>query len=299
MRAIRPAWLNKKIDYRSMHETEERLRGLELHTVCHQARCPNISECFSRGTATFLILGDICTRGCSFCGVKRGTPAARDNGEAERVAEAAARMKLRHAVITSVTRDDLADGGAGSFAAVIRAVRTRCASTVVEVLVPDFIGDAGSIATVLDADPDIFGHNAETVPRLYAARKNCDYRRSLGVLEQAKRYSPGTMTKSALMLGMGETEAEVVEVLRDLRDAGCDYIGIGQYLQPGKGNLPVREYIDPERFAGYKESALGMGFLHVESGAYVRSSYMADAYGPPPRPLSRGVMGESMKERQS
>ena len=278
MRQARPQWLNKKLDFRAMHETEGRLRGLGLHTVCHQARCPNIAECFSRGTATFLILGDICTRGCAFCGVQRGAPGPVDTEEPARVTEAVRRLGIRHAVITSVTRDDLPDGGAAIFAGVIRALRAVDHAIAVEVLVPDFRGDTGAIGKVAGAGPDIFGHNIETVPSLYAVRRACDYTRSLKVLETAKTCSPGISTKSGMMLGMGETAGEVVAVLRDLRRAGCNYLSLGQYLRPGKESAPVREYIAPRIFDSYKEEALALGFTHVESGAYVRSSYMAERY---------------------
>jgi lipoic acid synthetase len=278
MRSAKPAWLDKKIDFRTMHDTEERLRGLGLHTVCHQARCPNISECFSRGTATFLILGDICTRGCAFCGVNRGDPVPVDPDEPVRVKEAVRRMNIRHAVITSVTRDDLEDGGAGLFADTIRALKDLAGPLTVEVLVPDFQGDEAGVRKVIDAGPDIFGHNIETVPSLYGIRGRCDYGRSLKVLELAKIFSPAVHTKSAVMLGMGENGEEVLRAMRDLRGVGCDLLSMGQYLRPGLSNIPVQEYIHPEQFAYYKEKALELGFLHVESGAYVRSSYMADCY---------------------
>jgi lipoic acid synthetase len=281
MKSARPVWLNKKIDFRAMHETEGLLRGLDLHTVCHQARCPNISECFSRGTATFLILGDICTRGCAFCGVNRGEPMPVDGDEPSRVKEAVRRMNIRHAVITSVTRDDLADGGAGIFAGTIRALKQIDGPVTVEVLVPDFQGDEGAVRTVIKSGPDIFGHNIETVPSHYAMRKNCNYDRSMKILEFAKKNYPMVKTKSAIMLGFGETVDEVISVLRDLKKTGCDYISIGQYLQPGRNNVPVKEYITPDRFDYFKKKALDLGFLHVESGVYVRSSYMADCYGCP------------------
>jgi lipoic acid synthetase len=293
MKSARPVWLDKKIDFRAMHDTEKRLRGLDLHTVCLQARCPNISECFSRGTATFLILGNICTRGCAFCGVSSGAPMPVDRDEPSRVKEAVRRMNIGHAVITSVTRDDLADGGAGMFAATIRELKDLDGPVTVEVLVPDFQGDEDAVLRVVEAGPDIFGHNIETVPSLYKIRSNCDYGRSLRVLEYAKCCSGTMHTKSAIMLGMGETEDEVISVMRDLRGIGCDFLGIGQYLRPGNNNIAVREYIFPERFEYYKEKAIDMGFLHVESGAYVRSSYMADRYGThgmptPPAPLPKG-----------
>jgi lipoyl synthase len=278
MKQARPPWLDKKIDFRVMHDTEGRLSGLNLHTVCHQARCPNIAECFSRGNATFLIMGDICTRGCAFCGVKRGNPGAVDREEPARVAEAVLRMNIRHAVITSVTRDDLPDGGADMFIDSIQKLRGIGVPITIEVLVPDFRGEDHCIGAVAAAGPDIFGHNIETVPSLYAVRTACDYGRSLGVLETAKAANPAMKTKTALMLGMGETESEVICTMRDLRGAGCDYLGIGQYLRPGRESAPVREYIEPGMFKYYKDEALALGFSHVESGAYVRSSYMADQY---------------------
>lgn len=263
-----------------MHATEGALAGLSLHTVCHQARCPNISECFSRGTATFMIMGEICTRGCAFCGVTKGVPMPLDPDEPERVARAVGRLGLRHAVITSVTRDDLDDGGAAVFVDVIHALKRAGQSPAIEVLVPDFGGDAASIEVVISAGPDIFGHNVETVPSLYGARKGGDYQRSLRVLSRAKERAPEMPTKSALMLGLGEKEGEVLDVLGDLRRAGCDYVSLGQYLQPARTNLPVTEYITPGAFERYRGKALEMGFLHVESGPYVRSSYMAEAYLP-------------------
>ena len=275
----RPPWLDRRLDFRAMHGTEAALAGLSLRTVCHQARCPNISECFSRGTATFMILGDICTRGCAFCGVTKGVPEPPADDEPERVAEAVRRLGIRHAVITSVTRDDLPDGGASAFAAVIRALRRYCDDPAIEALVPDFRGDGEAIGTVLDAGPDVFGHNIETVPSLYGARRGADYDRSIGVIAAASRHGGFARTKSALMLGLGEREGEVMEVLVDLRRAGCQYLSLGQYLRPGRRNLPVAEYITPASFARYREKALDLGFIHVESGPYVRSSYMAEAYG--------------------
>jgi len=261
-----------------MHDTENRLRDLRLHTVCHQARCPNVSECYARGTATFLILGELCTRGCLFCNVKRGTPGPLDPGEPARVAEAVGRMGLRHAVVTSVTRDDLADGGAGAFAAVVGAIRAIDPSITIELLVPDFGGEDSSIRTVIEAGPDIFGHNIETVPGLYASMDRSDYGRSLRVLATARALSETIRTKSAIMLGLGETLEQVRTAFRDLRDAGCGYLAIGQYLRPGRKCAPVSEYVSPERFEEYGSMAREMGFLHVESGVYVRSSYLADKY---------------------
>lgn len=276
--AVRPAWINKKIDFRAMHATEGLLGGLRLHTVCHQAHCPNISECFERGTATFLILGDACTRACRFCGVGAGKPAAPDPCEPGRVAEAVRRMAIRHAVVTSVTRDDLHDGGASLFAETVRAIRSAGSCRTIEVLVPDFRGHESSIRTVIESGPDVFGHNIETVPELYASMNRSDYARSLGVIASARKLSSKVRTKSAIMLGLGESREQVLGAMRDLRNAGCDYLSIGQYLQPVKSCIPVREYVAPDRFDEYGERARDMGFLHVESGVYVRSSYMAEKY---------------------
>jgi lipoic acid synthetase len=274
----RPEWAVKKINFGSMHDTESSLSGLKLHTVCHQARCPNLSECYGRGTATFLILGDTCTRGCAFCNVKKGNPAGTDKDEAGRVAEAVKRLGLKYVVITSVTRDDLADGGASEFARVIKAVAETGHGTNIEVLVPDFMGNTNAIDNVLIEKPHVFAHNVETVPSLYHIRPGADYERSLQVLKYAKLKDPSILTKSAIMLGIGEKEEEVMKVLRDLINSGCDFVSIGQYMQPDRQHYPVMEYINPEQFIKYKTAALGLGFKHVESGVWVRSSYMADKY---------------------
>ncbi|HRU39197.1 MAG TPA: lipoyl synthase, partial [Candidatus Goldiibacteriota bacterium] len=238
----RPSWLSKKIDFRSMSGTQEKLSGLGIHTVCVQARCPNISECFGRGTATFLILGDTCTRGCSFCNVKKGVPDAPDREEPGRVAEAVKKLGLKYAVITSVTRDDLEDGGASAFAETARAIKLATAAKV-EVLVPDFAGDTRAVDKVLEAGPDVFGHNIETVPSLYYIRKGASYSRSLSVLKHAA--GAGAVTKSAIMLGLGEREDEVMASLSDLRQAGCSYLCIGQYLRPDAAHYPVSEFVNP------------------------------------------------------
>ena len=272
----KPAWLSRKIDFKSMSQTQSKLSGLNLHTVCVQARCPNISECFGRGTATFLILGETCTRGCSFCNVNKGAPTGIELGEPVRVAEAVNRLKLKYVVITSVTRDDLEDGGASVFAETVRRIKED-KNTKVEVLVPDFKGYKPAIDSVLASKPDVFGHNIETVPSLYNIRKGADYSRSLGVLKYAAEM--GALVKSAIMLGLGEREDEVMASLSDLRMAGCSYLSMGQYLQPDASHYPVKEYAAPELFAYYKDEALKMGFKHVESGPYVRSSYMAENYG--------------------
>lgn len=248
------------------------LEELNLHTVCQEALCPNIAECWGRGTATFMILGDVCTRHCRFCSVKRGRPLPPDPEEPERVAEAARRLGLRHVVITSVTRDDLPDGGAGQFAETVRAIRTCLPEAVVEVLIPDFGGSVKSLEKVLEAKPDILNHNVETVPRLYPhVRPGADYRRSLGILALADRA--GFTTKSGLMVGLGETRGEVLEVMADLRRAGCEMLTVGQYLQPTPQQLPVAEYIHPLEFEWYSQVGKEMGFRTVVSGPLVRSSY--------------------------
>lgn len=274
----KPAYAVKKINFKKMHGTETALAGLCLHTVCQQARCPNISECYDRGTAAFLILGDICTRSCTFCNVKKGKPLPPDAGEAKSLAEAVQRLKLNYVVITSVTRDDLPDGGAVAFVAAINWIRLGNPSVKIEVLVPDFAGDAEAIAVVAGAGPEVFAHNVETVPSLYNVRKGADYKRSLGVLSQAKKKNGSLATKSALLLGLGEKEDEILEVFGDLRAAGCDHLSIGQYLRPDREHAPVVEYVTPEKFEWYGTKAYEAGFKHVESGVWVRSSYMADKY---------------------
>lgn len=246
----------------------------ELHTVCREALCPNRAECYSRRKVTFIILGDTCTRNCSFCSVNKGQPAAPDPGEPERCARAARELGLNHVIVTSVTRDDLDDGGAAQFAATIRALRSIPDRPSVEVLIPDFGGDVFSLSRVLQAGPDILGHNIETVRRLYPEmRKGANFDRSLRILSEAKRIREEVITKSALMLGLGETMGEVRETFRELRNAGCDCLAIGQYLRPSFGQSPVREYIPPWRFETIKEEALRMGFKDVQSGPLVRSSY--------------------------
>lgn len=273
-----PAWLRKpETAFVALHEIKRELRRLELHTVCESARCPNIHECFRRGTATFMILGDRCTRGCGFCAVPKARhPAPPDPNEPAHVAQMARAMNLRHVVVTSVNRDDLPDGGAGHFAETIRAIRAALPAATIEVLTPDFLGDLDAVTTVLEARPDVFNHNVETVPRLYPrVRPQARYERSLAVLEFAARNG-GTLVKSGLMVGLGERCEEVEEVLRDLRRCGVSIVTIGQYLQPTRRNLPVAEYVPPERFEAYRESGLRLGFRAVFSGPFVRSSYMAE-----------------------
>jgi lipoic acid synthetase len=253
------------------------MRTHGLHTVCEEARCPNRGECFARGTATFLLLGDVCTRACGFCDIANGRPLPVDPFEPWRVHEAAAAMRLGFIVLTSVDRDDLADGGAAHFAATIRAVRSIEPRPGVEVLTPDFRGSLDSLRTVLEAEPDVFNHNVETVERLYTrVRRGARLARSLGLLAAAKRFSPGITVKSGLMLGLGETEGEVRELLERLRAAGVDIVTIGQYLRPSAGNLPVVEYVAPEAFDRHGEFGRSLGFRHVFSGPFVRSSYRAE-----------------------
>jgi lipoic acid synthetase len=273
-----PAWLRKpETAFVALHEIKRELRRLELHTVCESARCPNIHECFRRGTATFMILGDRCTRGCGFCAVPKARhPAPPDPNEPAHVAQMARAMNLRHVVVTSVNRDDLPDGGAGHFAETIRAIRAALPAATIEVLTPDFLGDLDAVMTVLEARPDVFNHNVETVPRLYPrVRPQARYERSLAVLEFAARNG-GTLVKSGLMVGLGERCEEVEEVLRDLRRCGVSIVTIGQYLQPTRRNLPVAEYVPPEHFEAYRETGLRLGFRAVFSGPFVRSSYMAE-----------------------
>ena len=273
-----PAWLRKpETAFVALHEIKRELRRLELHTVCESARCPNIHECFRRGTATFMILGDRCTRGCGFCAVPKARhPAPPDPNEPAHVAQMARAMNLRHVVVTSVNRDDLPDGGAVHFAETIRAIRAALPAATIEVLTPDFLGDLEAVTTVLEARPDVFNHNVETVPRLYPrVRPQARYERSLAVLEFAARNA-GTLVKSGLMVGLGERCEEVEEVLRDLRRCGVSIVTIGQYLQPTRRNLPVAAYVPPERFEAYRETGLRLGFRAVFSGPFVRSSYMAE-----------------------
>jgi len=244
-----------------------------LRTVCESALCPNLSECWSEGELTFMILGNRCTRNCRFCAVGKGKPSPPDPQEPRRIAQAAQKLSLKHIIVTSVTRDDLADGGASQFVETIRQLRLLGSDVVIEVLIPDFQGEREAIEGVTKAGPDIIGHNVETVPRLYKeVRPQADYQCSLSVLKIIKSFD-NIYTKSGLMLGLGETRDEVLEVLRDLRKAGCDILTLGQYLQPGKQNLAVERFVPPEEFAEYKKTAEEMGFLFVAAGPWVRSSY--------------------------
>ena len=259
-------------------ELKELVQTLQLHTVCESAACPNIGDCWNRRTATFMILGNVCTRRCGFCAVQKGGPLPVDYDEPRRVAEACAALGLKFAVITSVNRDDRKDGGSELFALTIRAIRERVAGCGVEVLVPDFQGSHAAMDIVLDARPDILNHNTETVPRLYRqVRVGARYERSLGMLAYVKQAAPGTPTKSGLMLGLGETPDEVAGVMRDLRAANVDILTLGQYLRPSAKHLPIIRYVPVEEFAELKRLGYAMGFRHVESGPLVRSSYHADA----------------------
>jgi len=274
-----PEWLRKSRTHpESVHNLKAELRKKHLHTVCESARCPNMHECFHRGAATFMILGNLCTRGCGFCSVPKAKhPGALDPEEPENVARMAAEMRLRYVVITSVNRDDLNDGGSEHFAETVRRVRSALPDARVEVLTPDFCGDLDAIARVLDARPHVFNHNMETVPRLYkTVRPQANYRQSLDVLRFAKQYRPESLTKSGAMVGLGESSAEVEQLLRDLRDANTDVATLGQYLQPTRRNLRVAEYVTPGQFEDYRDYGLSIGFKMVFSGPLVRSSYMAD-----------------------
>ncbi|HPM42726.1 MAG TPA: lipoyl synthase [Candidatus Omnitrophota bacterium] len=310
---MRPVWLNKKINLKSCGAIKSMLRELRLGTVCEEALCPNIGECFSKGNATFLILGNNCTRLCSFCAVRRGVPEPVDPDEPLRIARGVMKLALAHVVITSVTRDDLPDGGAGHFVETVKAIRrlnpviarpnevrtkqsdrllrrpeigssplvmTNSANEItVELLIPDFNFDKAALRAVIDSGPDIIAHNIETVPRLYKeARQGADYKRSLAVLRYIKEHSPSIPVKSGIMLGLGESEGEVLATLEDIVNTGCGFLSIGQYLAPSREHFPVKEYLRPERFTYYKDKALSLGFKHVESGSYVRSSYHASDY---------------------
>jgi lipoic acid synthetase len=273
-----PPWIKVRGRFTQEYRDLRRLmRGQGLHSVCEEAKCPNIFDCFSRRTATFLMLGGVCTRACGFCGIATGRPRPLDPDEPRRVAESIRRLGLRHAVITSVNRDDLPDGGAHAFHEVTRILREIHSGCGVEVLIPDFLGDLKALEHVLDARPDILNHNVETVPSLYPlVRRGAKYDRSLTVLRHAKAYAPGVLSKSGIMVGHGETWDEVLRTMRDIRAAGADILTIGQYLQPSREHLPVRRFWSPGEFEALAREGEGMGYAHVESAPLVRSSYHAD-----------------------
>ncbi|MDP2928138.1 MAG: lipoyl synthase [Candidatus Omnitrophota bacterium] len=276
---MKPAWLNKKISLKDCSVMKQVLRRLRVETVCEQAMCPNIGECFSRKTATFLILGRNCTRSCSFCNIQKAKPLPADRDEPERVAQAVGQLGLKHVVITSVTRDDLADGGAGIFADTVSRISQKLPEVTVEVLIPDFGFSLICLKIVAASRPQIIAHNLETVPSLYkSVRQGADYARSLGLLRALKKIAPELKTKSGLMLGLGEKPEEVLAVMNDLRSVECDLLSIGQYLAPSQKHYPVKDYISLGAFEDYKEKAKKLGFLHIESGPYVRSSYLAAEY---------------------
>jgi lipoic acid synthetase len=276
-RVPKPAWLRAKAPVGdNFHNLKKLARGLGLHTVCESAQCPNIGECWNHKTATFMLLGDICTRRCGFCAVPKGRPEPIDWNEPRRVAEAVATLGLKHAVVTSVNRDDDNIGGAKIFAETIREIRELTPDCRIEVLIPDFQGLEESLRIVLDAKPDVLNHNTETVPRLYrAVRSGARYERSLSLLENAKKFSPEMVTKSGLMVGLGESTEELVEVFHDLGTRGVDILTVGQYLRPSKDHLPIARFYTPEEFVHLRNEALRFGFRHVESGPMVRSSYHA------------------------
>ena len=277
LRQPKPEWLKARAPVgENFHQLKKLARGLGLHTVCESAQCPNIGECWNHGTATFMLLGDICTRRCGFCAVPKGKPQAIDYEEPARVAEAVATLGIKHAVVTSVNRDDDNVGGAKIFAETIRQIRLLAPGCRVEVLIPDFQGLEEPLRIVLDAKPDVLNHNTETVPRLYrAVRSGARYLRTLDLLENAKKFSPGMVTKSGVMVGLGESAEELIEVFADLSARGVDILTVGQYLRPSRDHLPIARFYTPDEFRMLKEEALARGFRHVESGPLVRSSYHA------------------------
>ncbi|ODS31292.1 MAG: lipoic acid synthetase [Candidatus Scalindua rubra] len=277
MQTRRPNWLRVKLPgSEKYYRLKDILRTANLHTVCEEAVCPNIGECFGQGTATFLILGDVCTRKCNFCAVSKGKPTVLDEEEPEKIARAVEQIGLRHVVITSVTRDDLPDGGASHYAKTIKIIRTRNPICTIEVLIPDFEGSIEALEIVLKECPDILNHNLETVPRLYPdVRPQAEYERSLNLLEKAKEIYPDSTTKSGLILGLGEEYDEIIDVMKDLREVDCDILTIGQYLSPAKEHTPINRFYHPDEFKHLKYEGEKMGFKHVESDPMVRSSYHA------------------------
>lgn len=272
-----PPWLRVKLpDNKNFASTGELLKDLDLNTVCQNAKCPNIFECFSKKIATFLILGQNCSRNCAFCNINSGSPEPVDKSEPKRVAQAAERLELRHAVITSVTRDDLADGGADHFALTIKEIRSINGQTSIEVLIPDFKGDEQALETVMNEHPEVLNHNVETAPELYPEiRPQADYKQSLKVLKRAKELNPEGKTKSGFMVGLGETDEQVKQILRDLYRTGCDIVTIGQYMRPSRHHPPVKRYVHPETFKKYQKIGEKIGIPHVFSAPLVRSSYDA------------------------
>ncbi len=278
--SLKPAWLKKRLSLtHQVSQMEHDLRANRLHTICQEACCPNRGECFSRGVATFLIMGNVCTRNCSFCAVASGSPSPLDHDEPERVAQEVLALGLHFVVITSVTRDDLPDGGANHFIKVIQAIRERCNGVGIEVLIPDFQGSMTALSDLVRASPEVINHNIETVPRLYPeVRPQADYERSLLLLKSVKEMDGRLITKSGFMVGLGETREEVEQVMFDLRSVECDALTLGQYLSPSRSHHLVVEYIPPATFEKYRETALQMGFRSVASGPFVRSSYLAETY---------------------
>ena len=274
----KPKWLHKKLNFTQKKDVEQKLKSIGIHTVCQEAMCPNISECFSKRNATFMILGDTCTRKCTFCNVNKGKPNELDLEEPQKVADAIKALGLRHVVITSVTRDDLSDGGASVFKECVRVIKEMDETITVELLIPDLKNNEQALKTVANCGAEIIGHNMETVPRLYEVRKGAHYGRSLEVLKTLKALNPKIKTKSALMLGLGEREDELKDVLQDLLDVDCTLLTMGQYLRPSKEHTKVVEYIEPKKFEEYGEMAKEMGFEFVKSSPYTRSSYMAHEY---------------------
>jgi lipoic acid synthetase len=291
IRQPKPEWLKARAPVGdNFHELKKLARNLGLHTVCESAQCPNIGECWHHRTATFMLLGDICTRRCGFCAVPKGRPEAIDWEEPGRVAEAVATLGLEHAVVTSVNRDDDNVGGAKIFAETIREIRKRKPSCRVEVLIPDFQGLEEPLKIVLDAQPDVLNHNTETVPRLYrAVRSGARYERTLKLLKDAKTFSPEVVTKSGVMVGLGETTEELIAVFRDLGERGVDILTVGQYLRPSRDHVPMTRFYTPEEFQGLKQEALRFGFRHVESGPLVRSSYHAHEQAESTRPAAKPI----------
>jgi len=275
----KPRWLDKKLNLADCRKLKKLLRDFKLNTVCEESLCPNMSECFSQGVATFMILGDICTRDCRFCGIKKGNPGSLDYDEPKRISEAVRQLNLNYVVITSPTRDDLEDGGADLFFRTVRELKNLDSKIRVEILIPDFLGKWTALAKVAASGADVISHNLETVPSLYIkVRKKADYQRSLLIIRNIKKINKSIPVKSGPMLGLGEKESEVIEVLKDLRNADCDFLTLGQYLPPSITHYPLEVYIHPERFSYFEKQALSLGFRKIKSSVYTRSSYLAHAF---------------------